>query len=311
MGKRARNRMKEMASGSDPSGGGGGGGDDCDELAIRGSNAQTISKTAKRRMQKKRAKLVAKTERETAARLRAEQKQAAQTAATSAATQPHPKPKPLAFMADEEDHCETAPEAYAHIDDALRRIAAASGVTASALRIYDPYFCNGAVVRHLGVLGFDDVYNANEDFYAAIGDNKVPLHDVVVTNPPYSSDHPKRLLDFLRSNGKPWLALMPCWVSSKDYFEAAVNGQHCAFILPKKRYHYWTPRGRRADIAAGGTKARTHSHTNAALGARTSPFVSMWYCGGLPEAVRGKLQPPEECSLFWTRASLPAIARIG
>ena len=40
-------------------------------------------------MQKKRAKLVAKTERETAARLRAEQKQAAQTAATTAVSYTH------------------------------------------------------------------------------------------------------------------------------------------------------------------------------------------------------------------------------
>ena len=35
------------------------------------------------------------------------------------------------------------------------------------LRIYDPYYCNGAVVHHLGALGFRHVYNRNEDFYQA------------------------------------------------------------------------------------------------------------------------------------------------
>ena len=49
---------------------------------------------------------------------------------------------------------------------------------------------------------------------------------------------------------------------------------------------YWTPRGRRSDVAAGGSKAATHGHTNVALGARTSPFVSFWYVGNVPKAVR-------------------------
>ena len=32
----------------------------------------------------------------------------------------------------------------------------------------DPYFCNGAVVRHLNALGFLNVHNVNEDFYATL-----------------------------------------------------------------------------------------------------------------------------------------------
>jgi len=45
-------------------------------------------------------------------------------------------------------------------------------------RIYDPYYCTGAVKTHLKSLGFTNVYNENEDFYDAIRRGKVPQHDV-------------------------------------------------------------------------------------------------------------------------------------
>lgn len=44
----------------------------------------------------------------------------------------------------QDDHCETAPEAYAHVAGALRLLAHALGVPAAELRVYDPYYCNGA-----------------------------------------------------------------------------------------------------------------------------------------------------------------------
>ncbi|KAG1655665.1 hypothetical protein FOA52_007914 [Chlamydomonas sp. UWO 241] len=129
---------------------------------------------------------------------------------------PHPVPQPLVFTVDQEDdHCETSPEAYTHVAGLLRLTAESMGIEPSALRIYDPYYCNGAVVRHLAALGFLHVYNENEDFYAVLAEGRVPPHDVVVTNPPYSQPHPQRLLAFLASNAKPWLALMPNWVYAK------------------------------------------------------------------------------------------------
>ena len=33
------------------------------------------------------------------------------------------------------------------------------------LKIWDPYFCKGTVVRHLAEVGFYKVRNLNEDFY--------------------------------------------------------------------------------------------------------------------------------------------------
>jgi hypothetical protein len=33
------------------------------------------------------------------------------------------------------------------------------GVTKAALRIYDPYYCEGTMLRHMAALGYESVYN--------------------------------------------------------------------------------------------------------------------------------------------------------
>lgn len=268
-----------------------------------------ITKAQKRKLQKKRAKVTAMAEREAADAERAAHKEArtiekaARAAAAPAPSVPHPVPEALAFSAAEDDHCETAPEAYSDIAPILSMLAARLGKTPATLRIYDPYFCNGAVVRHLNSLGYDRVHNVNEDFYAVLAAGNVPEHDVIVTNPPYSGSHPEQLLSFLARNAKPWLALMPNWVSDKAYY---MEDGKSYYVWPTKRYHYWTPKGRRTDVASGGAKAKTHGHTNAALGARTSPFVSFWYGGGLPHGVAsGDVTPAESCRMCSHREDLP------
>ena len=59
--------------------------------------------------------------------------------------QKHARVITAGFEADELDHCETAPEAYAHVAPVLRQLATSLGTDTAALRIYDPYYCNGAV----------------------------------------------------------------------------------------------------------------------------------------------------------------------
>lgn len=248
----------------------------------------------------------------------ASEEPAAAAGAPSVPSIPHPTPEPLSFAAAEEDHCETAPEAYRHVTDLLRLVARKLGVPPEELRIYDPYFCNGAVARHLAALGFPNVYNRNEDFYAVQAAGQLPQFDVLLTNPPYTHPHPQRLLEFCVACKKPWLALMPNWVCTKDYYYASLGqpppsqlpppdaeGSGAFYLAPRKRYHYWTPKGRRADISSGGAKAKTHGHTNAALGSRTSPFVSFWYCGGFKPKTRKKMRPPEGCVLCWSVEALP------
>ena len=286
-----------------------------DNATNSGPPAAPISKAAKRKLQKKRARAAAKALHEASVLERAEAKAArvaaAAAAAAAAAEAQHPPPEPLAFAADENDHCETAPEAYVHIEGLLRLTAAALGIEPREMRIYDPYFCNGAVVRHLGALGFAHVYNRNEDFYARLESGDLPPHDVVVTNPPYSGAHPERMLHFLAQNGKPWLALMPNWVHTKEYYPAANSPVgRTIYLVPRKRYNYWTPRGRRADVATGGAKKGTHGHTNAALGIRTSPFISFWHAGHLPAEVVQRATPPDAtCQLCYRTDALPPYIR--
>jgi len=177
------------------------------------------------------------------------------------------------FQVDEADHCESAIEAFRDIQPILSLLARTLWKKDRELKIYDPFYCAGAIVDHLGELGFKDVYNKCEDFYAAVREGRVPEHDVVVTNPPYSGDHVERLLKWARSNGKPFLLLMPNYFISKPYYEEALGGKEAAqsmlYLFPWKRYMYWTPKGLRA-------KDKVQGHVGAG-GNRTSPFVSFWY----------------------------------
>lgn len=72
------------------------------------------------------------------------------------------------FEADDADHAETPVEAYRDIAPVLARLAEALGKTKATLRVYDPYFCAGGVVKRLAKYGFKKVYNRCEDFYEMI-----------------------------------------------------------------------------------------------------------------------------------------------
>jgi hypothetical protein len=194
------------------------------------------------------------------------------------------------YPTDADDHCETPQEAYEHIVFFLQAMARSCGYSSSSssssgLKIYDPYYCDGAVKRNFATLGFPNVYNEKQDCYAvwkeaslsassAVG---LPDFDVLVTNPPYSGDHVERLMEFLTSTrfgNRPWCLLLPNWVHKKDYYERAIatksNGNSrkppCQpfYLVPRKRYVYLPPKGFRQ-----AKKSDVHK--------KASPFVSMWY----------------------------------
>eukprot|EP01135_Chromosphaera_perkinsii_P001451 Nk52_evm1s172 gene=Nk52_evmTU1s172 len=134
---------------------------------------------------------------------------------------------------DVTDHAETPLQAYRDIAPLLHRLGkrlysgkksqgtegGGGGAPPSArLRIYDPYYCEGQTVRHLELLGFPCVYNRNEDFYEAIRMGTCPEYDVLVTNPPFSGDNIERLMRFCAEQGKPFLILMPQYVSRKWFY---------------------------------------------------------------------------------------------
>ena len=166
----------------------------------------------------------------------------------------------LSFEADWHDHCETPFEAYRDIEPLLFQLATKLGKTKSTLAVYDPYYCEGSMVKHLGRLGFTDVYNRNEDCYAVWAARRTPAFDVLITNPPYSADHMQRILAFAVACGKPWLLLLPSFVCRKrNYADIVGAGPTPAYLVPAKRYVYYAP-GRQAEA----TQA-------------TSPFDSFWY----------------------------------
>jgi hypothetical protein len=201
------------------------------------------------------------------------------------------------FEVDPDDHCESPLEAYQDVAFLLHSPSCRTGNAAISSRstspppiLYDPYYCNGAVVQNLNRLGFDNVYNRNEDCYAvwsaaaaaaAASSTKsnpsrssfrLLTFDALVTNPPYSSDHVEKLLQFVTSpqfGDRPWFLLLPNWVVKKDYYEQLVlsRGVTPFYVVPRKRYVYLPPPNYRTTKASD-----THK--------KSSPFVSMWYVWG-------------------------------
>jgi len=171
------------------------------------------------------------------------------------------------FVVNSDDHCETSPEAYEDIVPILKSICEAKGLSRNEVALYDPYYCNGAVIRHFAKLGFKNVYNRCEDFYDTILKQRVPKYDILVTNPPYSDYHVKRLLEFSTNKKIPCLLLLPSYVADKPYFKKFCKS--FKLVCPRKRYVYWTPKGLR-----GKEKKQNHASS---LGTRTSPFPSFWY----------------------------------
>ena len=193
-------------------------------------------------------------------------------AATTATTSVSPVVRP--FAADEDDHCETPAAAYADVAPALHALACQAGKTATTLRIYDPYFCDGAVVRNLNKLGFTNVYNRCEDFYRAVSAGTTPAFDVLVTNPPYSGDHMEKLFHFATECGKPWLILVPNYVATTAWYPAVV-GERALFVAPSKRYQYVSPTGARSGLVGGGCG----SGGSKKAANTTAPYVTLWFIG--------------------------------
>ena len=154
------------------------------------------------------------------------------------------------------DHAETPAAAYSDIEPLLTDYAAILGKRKKDLQIYDPYYCAGAVKRHLREKGFSSVYNEPEDFYKTIKEHKVPVHDVIVTNPPFSGDHIARLFDFLHVNGKPFLVLLPQYEHKRSAFMEVVKLGHSPFFIAPKHtaYSFTAPSDLPTDVTSHRTE---------------------------------------------------------
>ncbi|KAG1671460.1 hypothetical protein FOA52_003118 [Chlamydomonas sp. UWO 241] len=229
---------------------------------------------------------------------------------------PVPKPKSDSdasfwpYPTDYMDHFETTDQALADLEPALYRLATHLGKTKAELRVYDPYYCKGAIRKHyeaIGIerlihegfpcrsdsdeeaaclaaqyyckgairkhyaaIGIERLIHEKRDFYADISAGTVPEYDLLITNPPYSSDHKERILQFCKDSGKPWALLMPNYVANKQYYsDEAEQHPSAPFFLvgstgrarmatqvPKTKYEYEHPSGK---------------------GKESSPFFSIWF----------------------------------
>lgn len=183
----------------------------------------------------------------------------------------HSKPKKAkladsewAFEVDYNDHFETPLRAYEDILAVLDSICASTGKTKEQLVIYDPYYCKGRMVSYLQGLGYAQVINENRDFYKDVARKTVPEYDVMVTNPPYSGEHKLKLLEYLRSAGKPSALLLPAYIATKSYWKTYLAaGQSALYVLPPDYYHYSHPEG---------------------TGKALPPFYSAWLISGMDKA---------------------------
>ena len=112
------------------------------------------------------------------------------------------------------DHAETPVNAYEDLAPFMRAVGG---------RVYDPYYCDGGVVRRLTALGFRDVVNENRDFYADVSNGTVPRHDLLMTNPPYSGDHVDRLIFHVVAAKRPFALLIPTYYLGRDVWRRAAS----------------------------------------------------------------------------------------
>lgn len=123
------------------------------------------------------------------------------------------------FQTDYNDHFETPLIAYEDIIPVLNQLSREIGKVNKDLIIYDPYFCLGRMKALLQSLGYENVINENEDFYRNIQLRKVPVYDILITNPPFSGEHKIKLLNFLKNSNKPSAILWPAYCSTKSYWK--------------------------------------------------------------------------------------------
>ena len=155
-------------------------------------------------------------------------------------------------------------------------------------------------------LGFETVINVKRDFYADIRRDKVPEHDVLVTNPPYSGDHKARLfswiLDRQRSalapgheggRGAPFMLLLPAWTAKwlawRSFLWALARVRkgrtETTMEDAKRRVHKLANLQQDAKLERKAgvfylAPAEKYEYTAAVSSRDSAPFFGIWFCGG-------------------------------
>ena len=195
--------------------------------------------------------------------------------ATDTTTTWHPSDLP--FATNYNDHFETPFQAYVDIKPVIDWLCTSQlHVDKSEVRLYDPYYCNGRTATLLQELGYSNILHEKRDFYSDIANNTVPVHDVLITNPPFSDSHKTQCLNFcfqklrqavkpddVKSKSIPFLLLMPAYVATKQYFRDFLTNESDSvhdviYLIPSTTYKYDHPEN---------------------TGKEYCPFESLWFFG--------------------------------
>ena len=190
------------------------------------------------------------------------------------------------------DDRETPLRALEDVVPLLEHVARANRIApAAALRVYDPYYCRGAVRRQLATLGFTDVYNRAEDFYAVKKEGRCPPHDVLLTNPPFSKDHVRSALAYAVKRKAPWLMLLPSNVYLRAWFNDVVTARDLSpplFLCPHERYSFdRVPAA--VPLSSSSSAASSAAAAATAAAAKHIPFCTIWLVGGLTPTIREQM----------------------
>jgi hypothetical protein len=229
------------------------------------------------------------------------------------------------YPVDYNDHFETPLQAYRDIqpmidwlfsgdsrDDGRDTAASNRRPTTRMPVLYDPYYCHGKSKVMLESLGYENVVHERRDFYEDIRTNRVPRHDVLITNPPYSDDHKIRCLEHCCSRlvsspssdatgsspttkvarSVPFFVLVPAYVASKAYYRSCLQkhglleksgsdiGGGVVYLVPNRAS------GGSSSSGKEGGDAYQYEHPEG-TGHLISPFASLWICGIGIDRARG------------------------
>lgn len=85
------------------------------------------------------------------------------------------------FEVEYNDHFETPSQAYVDLLPALLEVANELGKTLGDLVVYDPYYCEGRMLKIFEEIGVVNVINRNQDFYRDISSDNLPGTIVVLS----------------------------------------------------------------------------------------------------------------------------------
>jgi hypothetical protein len=208
------------------------------------------------------------------------------------------------FVAESSDHYETPIEAYEHIGAILGEVTKLLGKNTTSLNIYDPFFCNGKVIENFKSLGWSNITNVNRDFYQDVVNHTVPNHDVLVTNPPYSSDHIERILSYCKDSKECnyFALLLPNYSYRSNFFQHYFEGnfseglsQKPFFLAPINRYIYCRPKAcETSKFISKETREYINQNDDGSL--NHSPFLSSWliFCHNHTDTIFNKLKEEEK-----------------